>query len=291
MPEYKPNYREIKSIATLEPGLKDVYVEGMSDYFLINDFLRYHKVKDVKVYAIDDIDFDELSVRMDPDKASELKQSNKEKVIYLSQLLEKDFSDVQLSILCIVDIDWDRMLSQVRTSRYLCYTDYNSMDLYLCTKEIIAKYLRQGHRINTNVEDSMINTLLSVCRQIFHVHCIMHEKHLPIVNNDKAFTFDKTNQSCILDFNRYWIATLSKNNLTAISETLKATYDSRISQPGEDLRYEVRGHDFVYYLYLCARKMKSKMKMDDEEFANMFWNYADLEVLKEEDLFAKILNL
>ena len=70
MPEYKPNYREIKSIATLEPGLKDVYVEGMSDYFLINDFLRYHKVKDVKVYAIDDIDFDELYVRMDPDKAT-----------------------------------------------------------------------------------------------------------------------------------------------------------------------------------------------------------------------------
>ena len=126
MSEQKRNYDEIKAIATLEPGLKNIYVEGMSDYFLINDYLNHLGKKDVKVFPIDDIDFEELYKRAEPEKVDELKKSNKERVVFLAQTLEQDLNGVQIPILCIVDIDWDKVLNRVRTGKYLSYTDIPS---------------------------------------------------------------------------------------------------------------------------------------------------------------------
>ena len=288
MSEQKRNYDEIKAIATLEPGLKNIYVEGMSDYFLINDYLNHLGKKDVKVFPIDDIDFEELYKRAEPEKVDELKKSNKERVVFLAQTLEQDLNGVQIPILCIVDIDWDKVLNRVRTGKYLSYTDYNSMDMYLCRKEIVAKYISQGHRLRTVLQDTLINSLLNVCRILFHIHCLMHERSLPMVENDKAFSFNKSTQVCSIDFDKYWNAVLMKNGLMRSSVELRTVFDSRMAQPCADLRAEVQGHDFVYYLYLCVKKLKPKMSMDDEEFANMFWKYADLAALKQEDLFARI---
>ena len=82
-----------------------------------------------------------------------------------------------------------------------------------------------------------------------------------------------------------------KNALVANSTELKSMYTARLSQECEDPRKEVRGHDFVYYLYYCAKKMKSKMSMNNEEFANMFWQFADFDSLKKEPLFERIFAL
>ena len=291
MTEQKRNYKEIKAIATLEPGLKNIYVEGMSDYFLINDFLSYNGIKDVKVYSIDDIDFEELYQKYEPNIVEVLKNSNKERVICLAQSLENDMKGSHLPILCIVDMDWDRVLNNVRAGKYLCYTDYNSMDMYLCSREVVSNYFAQGQRIRTIISDNLICSLLELCRKVFHVHCLMHERSLPIINNDKAFSFNKSTQVSAIDFDKYWNAVLMKNGLMRFSDELRAVYDNRVAQNCGDIRTEVQGHDFVYYLYLCAKKMKSKMSMDDEEFANMFWKYADLNSLKQENLFARIMAL
>ena len=220
-----------------------------------------------------------------------LKNSNKERVVFLAQTLEKDLNGFQVPILCIVDLDWDEILNSVRTGIYLSYTDYNSMDMYLCSKEVVAKYFAQGHRLGKVIQDNLINTLLVVCRMLFHVHCLMHEKGLPMVQNDKSFTFDKSTQRCSLDFDRYWNAVLMKNRLTDVSNELRVIYNSRMAQPCVDLRTEVRGHDFVYYLYICAKKLKPKMSMDDEEFANVFWSFADFATLKQEKLFTRIASM
>lgn len=291
MSEQKRNYEEIIAIATLEPGLKSIYVEGMSDYFLINDFLNHIGKKDVKVYTIDDIDLDDLYKRAESAIVSELKNSNKEQVIYLAQSLEQDLSGAQVPVLCIVDLDWDSILNRLRVSKYLSYTDYNSMDMYLCSKEVMARYISQGHRLRVLLQDSLLNSLLEVCRKVFHVHCLMHERSLPIINNDKSFSYDKSTQTCMLDFDKYWDAVLMKNGLMRNSVELRSVYNSRMAQPCADLRTEVQGHDFVYYLYLCVKKMKPKMSMDNEEFANMFWKYVDLNALKQEHLFVRIATM
>lgn len=291
MEEQKRNYNEIVAMATLEPGLKNVYVEGMSDYYLINNFLSHHDIKDVKVYEIEDIELDELYENLSPATVSELRNSKKEQVILLAQSLERDLNALNAPILCIVDLDWDKILNNVRVGLYLCYTDYNSMDMYLCNKEVVSRYFSQGHRIRTDLKDCLLRTLMGVCRELFHIHCLMHERSLQMVENDKSFSFDKSNQTCSLDFNKYWKSVLMKNGLTASSALLKAEYTKRIMQPCADLRMEVRGHDFVYYLFYCVKKLKPKMQMDDEEFSNMFWQFADLDALKQENMFVRLMAL
>lgn len=290
MSDYQRKYSEVLAMAKLEPELKNIYVEGMSDVFFLGNFFDYAKVKDIAIYGIETIDLSELYDNIGQDKEKVI-HSNKEKVILLSRSLENDVNDIHLHTLCIVDLDWDEVLNKIRCGRYLTYTDYNSMDMYLFDARIVEKYLHEGHRISTVKSDNILNSLASLCRQVFHLHCLMHERSKPTINNDKAFLFDKTNQTCALNFEDLWVATLMKNNLMREIDTLRSVYEARMATPCVDVRKEIRGHDFVYYLYLCAKGIKSKIKMTDEEFANMFWKFANYEQLFNEPLFQRILAL
>ena len=290
MSDITRKYSEIVSIAKFEPGLKNVYVEGLSDRYFINTFLNYHKIRGVVVYDIDTVDFSELYKNMEEEEAARYRASNKERVVLLAKSLERDLNNAPLSTLCIVDVDWDNVLNEVRTGLYLAYTDYNSMDMYLFAREVIECYLKQGLRISSVNVANLMDSLMVLCRQLFHVHCLMHENKKQIVDNTKDVSFDKTEQVCHLDFSEYWRKTLAKTGLTARSEELLALFNSRIIHQCDN-RMEMRGHDFVCFLYFCAKKMKSNMKMDEDEFANMFWQFANNEALAHEPLFQRVMNL
>lgn len=290
MPDIKRKYSEIVSIAKLEPGLKNIYVEGLSDLYFLKNFLTHHKVSDVLVYEIDCVDFSELYEVMDKDSVKLYSGCNKERVILLAESLENDVSNEHLSSLCVVDTDWDIVIGNVRTGLYLSYTDYNSMDMYLFSREVLECYLRQGHRIATIESANLLDSLATVCRQLFHIHCLLHENQKKIVDNTKDLSFDKSKQVCSLDFSEYWRKTLAKNGLTAQSANLLSQYNNRMANLC-DVRKEIRGHDYVNCLYFCTKKLNSKMGMNVEEFANMFWKFADYDILAQEPLFQRILNL
>lgn len=290
MHEITRTYSEIVSMAKLEPGLKNVYVEGLSDKYFLNNFLKHHNVQGIVIYEIDSVDFSELYKGMSEEDVTRFVNSNKERVILLAKSLEQELNNMQLPTICVVDIDFDIVLNNFRTGRYLSYTDYNSMDMYLYAKDVIESYLKEGHRISKLKVDNLMSSLANICRIMFHVHCIMHENKKKIVENTKDLSFDKTMQSCTLDFEKYWRKSLSKSGLTSHSEELSDIFKRRKANQCDE-RMEIRGHDFVSILYYCAKQIKSKIKMDDEEFANMFWKYANFDSLAQEPLFQKLMNL
>ena len=84
--------------------------------------------------------------------------------------------------------------------------------------------------------------------------------------------------------------TISKCCAKGQESELKKKYNTRILQKF-DSRMEMRGHDFVHYFYLCVKKMKSHLCMDENEFAHVFWQYIDLDDLAQEKLFKRIIAL
>ena len=44
---------EVVSICKLEPSTKNIYVEGLSDKLVIDNFLRKQKINDISVFDID----------------------------------------------------------------------------------------------------------------------------------------------------------------------------------------------------------------------------------------------
>ena len=290
MSDFKRKFKEAVAIAKFEPGLKNIYVEGASDKFLIKNFFSYHKIADATVFEVDSIDFSEVYEGLG-DKLAYIKKSNKLQVIHLAQTIEKEANNGSRT-LCIIDADWDYVLNQVYAGEYLCYTDYGSMEMYLFNSDIVRHYLQEGHRIANVKEDNLLASLSVLCRQVFHIHGLLHERGKQILNNDKYFSFDKKTQMCTINIDKYMEATLNKNGLMAEKEEIKRIYAERMDHLCDDVRKEIRGHDFVYYLYQCTRKIKTKkMDMNDEEFANMFWRFANYDNLAKESLFQRVLAL
>lgn len=292
MNDLKRKFNEAVAIAKFEPELKNIYVEGVSDRYLINNFFAYHKIADAAVFEVDSIDFTEAYEKMDEEQAHTYKNSNKQQVIFLAQTIEKEAKDNGSRTLCIIDADWDYVLNQVYTGRYLCYTDYSSMEMYLFNSDIVRQYLQEGHRIANVKEDNLLKSLSVLCRQVFHVHCLLHERGKKMLDSDKYFLFDKKTQMCSIDIDKYMEAALNKNGLMAEKGYIKRIFGDRMGQSCDDVRHEIRGHDFVYYLSLCTKKIKAKkMDMNSDEFANMFWRFADFDNFTKESLFQKILAL
>lgn len=290
MSEYQRKVSEIIAMAELEPGLKGIYVEGLSDYYLISNFLKYHKKVDVGIYLIDDVDFSEDYVGLTKDQIELYQKSNKERVVLLSTDLEAKVHNKNLPIRCLVDRDWDFVTNNVRKGNYLLYTDYNSMELYLFDYEVVDRFLKQGHRIIKAKTKNLLDSLSKVCRQYFHIHCITNAEFETRVGNDKDFSFNKTTYTCTLNFDSFWQKTMMKCNLTTKSKELLLKYNERVSVKC-DAREEIRGHDFVHYLYLCVKRIKDSLHMDEGEFANVFWQYINLDKLPQEPLFSKFLAL
>ena len=156
MPEITRKFSEVIAIAKLEPKLKCVYVEGIDDVYLINNFCEKHHADSIGVYGIESVDYSEVYGGLDVEQVNILKKNNKERVVYLAQILETEITDGIRPIICVVDLDWDNVLENTRKCQYLVYTDYNSMELYLFNKKVIEKFLQQGLRISTVDSDSLM---------------------------------------------------------------------------------------------------------------------------------------
>ena len=250
----KRKFEEVIALAELEPELRNIYVEGVTDKIFINDYLENQQVENIKTYFIDQIDFSFIYTQMDPTQVQQLEENNKERVIYLANELEKIFGNTLSHTICIIDADMDYALNNVRTGSYIMYTDYNSMELYLWSFNTISRFLVIGHHVTKSVNiSSFLNSLQAVCRQVFFIRCILFQHGGSIIENDKEFSFDKQTFTCKLDINKYWEKVIQKNGLSLESQKLRKKFDDSYNNSTLDPKKEMRGHDFVHYLYLCIK--------------------------------------
>ena len=73
----KRKISELITLYYLEPKLRDIYIEGITDKLVIERFLKKNKISDVKIIEIDSINFTELY-----DEFPEIKRNNKKKGHY-----------------------------------------------------------------------------------------------------------------------------------------------------------------------------------------------------------------
>ena len=127
---------ELVALYSLEPQLLDVYVEGERDKILIDWFLDEQGIEDINVYSIDIINVPrELIKRYGLNTGS-----NRSRVIALSIELATSLPE-DLHILCVADRDHEDYLPSISINKYLEFTDYTSLDLYLFQKHTIQKFI------------------------------------------------------------------------------------------------------------------------------------------------------
>lgn len=280
---------EVISICKLEPSTKNIYVEGISDKLVIDNFLKKQKKSDISVYNIDCIDYSEVFTGMPPENIKVMKESNKEKVAYLALKVEKEVENCHL--LGIIDRDLDFVNNHVKSGKYLSYTDYNSMEMYLFSYDNIDALLKNSFRITTNVNvDNFMKSIGDVCRVLFYIRAYLESSNGSIVDFKKNLSYDKQDNTCSLDIEKYINKIDQANRMVCSFDGLYKEIQEKLAKSVDDIRLEIKGHDFIKVLYFSICKHK-KVSMDESELANTFWVYLDDRVLVDEPLFQRICNL
>ena len=280
---------EVISICKLEPSTKNIYVEGISDKLVIDNFLKKQKKSDVSVYNIDCIDYSEVFTGMPPENIKVMKESNKEKVAYLALKVEKEVENCHL--LGIIDRDLDFVNNHVKSGKYLSYTDYNSMEMYLFSYDNIDALLKNSFRITTNVNvDNFLKSIGDVCRVLFYIRAYLESSNGSIVDFKKNLSYDKQDNTCSLDVEKYINKIAQANRMVCSFDGLYKEIQEKLAKSLDEIRLEIKGHDFIKVLYFSICKHK-KVSMDESELVNTFWVYLDDRVLVDEPLFQRICNL
>jgi hypothetical protein len=278
---------ELITLYYLEPGLKDIYVEGENDKDLIEWVLSAHNIKDIRVYSIKGIE-----INNDILERHKLNRgSNRSKVLALSTELAQSLP-VTCKIVCIADRDQEDYLPSGLCNCFLEFTDYNSTELYLLRSSIIRKFISLvlgGFPIS---EDRLVTQALPILEDLYVLRLANQilgwnmewiKNFTKYVKITEEFSFDReSSQAAYLQKNGKWNEKLVfERKVQELRSMLKG-----------DPRFRLRGHDLMDLLYYVVKKRKSSRKFGDAKtFRGAFMGCLELSELSGERLFQRILAL
>jgi hypothetical protein len=284
---YKKKISEILMTYELEPEINDIYVEGITDKLVINRFLSKNNCSDFLVKEISDIDFNEL----DSDKYGELTfcSNNKNKLIVLTfELLELPNVDDLNNITIIIDKDFDYVFNRMTINKFLKYTDYNSIEMYLYNENCLNNFFITNRGFSLTTEE-IIDYLDEILKDCFLISSIFNddltinkEKKVKYTNSivkkkDKKFYFSLEDhlKKDLNQFSKTKEFDIYKESIQKLKYKIKE-YDKR------DI---IRGHDFIEIFHYILDKLNREFEINLKTFENMIFQYLDYSELKKEPLF------
>ncbi len=283
MLDVKRTLNEVIAIYTFEKDIIDVYVEGITDKFIIDNYFEYINCNK-SVTEIDDIDF---STEQENFPNLDLK-SNKNKLIALSMLLTNN--NIDSKIKCIIDRDFDGILTPVQKDSHILYTDYSCMESYLCCQNYIGKILKIGirnfpHNTDLVIEEvSKVVSILFIIRIInekfrFGISCPKIESHISV---------DKKTGICNISFEKYIEKYITTNKLSRQKEEIIAFAQEVIKNLPADMRFNMNGHDFIEILFHYINKIKNTVNFKLENFERTFYLSIQPNYLDDYNLFKEL---
>jgi len=266
MLELKRELEELLAIYLLEEDMLDLYVEGPTDKFIIDNYLDY-KRKDKSVIEIDDIDLSPLK-----EKYQDLNfYSNKDKLVALSRILSEN--EISTKVKCIVDRDLDGILNEIEQNEFLLYTDYSCLESYFYCREHIDKLLAFGIKNYPIETDFVIEQIGNVLCGIFKLRMI--NKHFgsnftkPKIENNTPV--NRTTGVCNFNFTNYLNVFINSNNLRDRRLEITDFLQKIEGKIDNDVRYQLNGHDFIEVLFNYINKTKNTVNFRLENFERTFY--------------------
>ncbi|MDA3953770.1 MAG: hypothetical protein PF485_08990 [Bacteroidales bacterium] len=258
----KRKLSEVLFMYSVEPELKDVYVEGITDKLCFEEVLLDNEIN---FKEIDSIDFSELYTE-DPS----LKRNNRKKIVALSEKLSLSFHNNLKYVSCIADLDYDYFSDVVSWNYYLHYTDYASMELYLFNEPTLDHFFNNilhGFPFSSSIviqslSDALVNLFfvrLSI-KRLFEdagneITFVELKRSIAIVKDTGEITFNP------LD---YIQKLLNSNNLNAKYQLVVDYFNQISSNRSIENRVQIRGHDFIYLFYILVDKVKNSTRINED---------------------------
>ncbi len=246
---------------SLEPGLRDVFVEGEFDQEIISRSAKHHGKEDIVIYPSDCVEISrELLLK------HRLTLGNKQRLIALSREIEN--AGVKANLVILVDRDIDHMVGMLESQRNLRWTRYCDIQCYLFSKRLVQEIVCEVARAKVTDFDSYFASLISVSRFIFAFRLVNHDMRLNLKIIDWSKILVAKNDSISLDENEFIKRVLNKNAKSAIADEFHNRILLWMDKLNGDFRLWVRGHDFVELMAVSIRMFKGQIAMADANVLN-----------------------
>jgi len=284
--ELRKRIDELVARYSLEPKLKDVYVEGEIDKYILEWFLTTINRQDINIYTIDTVEVSEDVLQLYGLGIG----SNRSRVIALSAKLAIILPP-EIHILCLADRDHEDYIPTNVNNSFLVFTDYNSIELYLLKPSTIRKlfYLVLGGFPLT--VEQIFKQVLSILEEVYLFQLTNQALGWNMQWID--FTrFIKIGSKISFDLKIFEKAYLIKNSrfpqLVFFNEKKEELRSLLKDEPG----LRLGGHDLMELLYFLVKKLKKKRKFGDvATFAGSFMGCLEAQDIRKESLFKRVLSL
>jgi hypothetical protein len=139
----------------LEPDIADVFVEGPFDKGLLNYFIESEGASGGVVYTIEVVDVEGAE------------GGNKGRLIKLAEKIAQEVDNADERVMCVVDVDLDRVLGRCEKITCLQYTDWSCMTCYLLNQEAFQKMDRLMFLGREVLGGAGGDWILATCRRLF----------------------------------------------------------------------------------------------------------------------------
>lgn len=247
--QYRRSIAELVTRYEFEPGLRDIYVEGDRDKFLLKWFLEFNRSNQVVVYPI------EMSVEV-PAEVLRLhgEYGNRGRVIALCKELDRALPANAENIRGLIDKDYSEILQKLPSSRSLLCTDFSCIECYAIGERTLEKFCHLY--LGLIVPDDRFREMFEILTELFLLRAakISLAASAPWVNTfirlcsirDGSVTFDRDTFATRL-------VNASRGLLNRLALDAKvAELRQRLSA---DFRQQINGHALVQMFSWFAHQM------------------------------------
>lgn len=285
MLDLKRKLDEIIAIYQFESELCDIYVEGITDKDIIDNYCEYKNLKRT-VIEIDTIDLYETQSRF----VDLNLRSNQDKLKALSRVLAEN--SLQSKIICIVDRDFDGVLTPLEENDFIHYTDYSCIESYLLCNKFIEKLIRPSI-LNIRIPAKTIISEIGKALNGLYILRMINKKfnfNFTLPRIESNLLINKSTGVCGFDFNNYLEKYINTNNLKVQKDNIQKFIDNTSSSLNRDIRFNMNGHDFTEILFLYINKIKNPTNFRQENFKDALFLALQPDYLDGYELFNKLSN-
>lgn len=284
--DIKRKIDEILALYHFEPGLDDIYVEGITDKLVIENFFEYANCEK-KVYEIDNLDFSEIDSQI---YGLDLR-SNKNKLITFAYILSKN--NISNKIKCLIDRDFDGILNDLYEDSHLLYTDYSCMESYFLEIPHMNKFFKIGIR-NFPIQNIsfILNSLSEVLVIMFRLRLVNNyfKFNYPLPKIENHLNVDKNSGKCRITLSKYLDSYINTHNLKNKKEEILDFLEKIEYKCPSEIKFNMNGHDFIEVLFHYTNKLKNSVNFKLENFARAFYLTCQPNYLEKYPLFKFLLN-
>lgn len=254
LPKIQPS--ELITKYELHPEIMDIFVEGDFDKDFICNYVNSNgKIIDATILPIDFIKI-----------TSDSGNSNKEAVITLATLVARELESSDINSVFIVDADFDRLKNEVRSCKYLIYTDFTCMEMYFYNTVTLRKFLTLTCNLGEKDREDFVHIAEIILPCLFTARIVNDILSLNVAI--PGFSSGLKSKADLSTFNqeKYLLSFLSLVESSNIRCKAKQEFVQRNSTLPSDLRHKAHGHDFVFLLFefLWVRKSLRLVNKGDD---------------------------